>query len=187
MFIYMVVVTLVWLLLKKSRANSIKIEKEREQEYQRKLLEEAKKAEAANRAKTEFLQRMSHDIRTPINGIRGMVEVGDYYKSDIEKQSECRKKIWEASGFLLELINEVLDMGKLESEEVILERRSFNFFQLFQEIRMVIEKQARERGINIVVHKYNVIHEDLIGSYIDWYTLPFASMLVTAAIVLIDG
>ena len=93
-----------------------------------------------------------------------MVEVGDYYKSDIEKQSECRKKIWEASGFLLELINEVLDMGKLESEEVILERRSFNFFQLFQEIRTVIEKQARERGINIVVHKYNVIHEDLIGS-----------------------
>ena len=62
------------------------------------------------------------------------------------------------------MINEVLDMGKLESEEVILERRSFNFFQLFQEIRMVIEKQARERGINIVVHKYNVIHEDLIGS-----------------------
>lgn len=57
MFIYMVVVTLVWLLLKKSRENSIKIEKEREQEYQRKLLEEAKKAEAANRAKTEFLQR----------------------------------------------------------------------------------------------------------------------------------
>ena len=54
---------------------------------------------------------MSHDIRTPINGIRGMVEVGDYYKSDIEKQSECRKKIWEASGFLLELINEVLDLS----------------------------------------------------------------------------
>ena len=62
-----------------------------------------------------------------------MVEVGDYYKSDIEKQSECRKKIWEASGFLLELINEVLDMGKLESEEVILERRSsFNCFKRFE-------------------------------------------------------
>ena len=141
-----------------------KQEKEKDEKYKAELLRAAKKAEAANEAKTEFLQRMSHDIRTPINGIRGMVEVGDYYKSDIEKQSECRKKIWEASGFLLELINEVLDMGKLESEEVILERRSFNFFQLFQEIRTVIEKQARERGINIVVHKYNVIHEDLIGS-----------------------
>ena len=141
-----------------------RIQKQREEEYKRELEKSAKEAKKANIAKTEFLQRMSHDIRTPINGIRGMVEVGDYYKSDIEKQSECRKKIWEASGFLLELINEVLDMGKLESEEVILERRSFNFFQLFQEIRMVIEKQARERGINIVVHKYNVIHEDLIGS-----------------------
>lgn len=164
LFIYLIVVALIWMIYRKLQKNILKIEKEKEQKYQKSLLEAAEKADAANRAKTEFLQRMSHDIRTPINGIRGMVEVGDYYKSDIEKQSECRKKIWEASGFLLELINEVLDMGKLESEEVILERRSFNFFQLFQEIRMVIEKQARERGINIVVHKYNVIHEDLIGS-----------------------
>ena len=150
----------------KARSNQQyeRIQKQREEEYKKELEKSAKEAKKANIAKTEFLQRMSHDIRTPINGIRGMVEVGDYYKSDIEKQSECRKKIWEASGFLLELINEVLDMGKLESEEVILERRSFNFFQLFQEIRTVIEKQARERGINIVVHKYNVIHEDLIGS-----------------------
>jgi len=150
----------------KARSNQQyeRIQKQREEEYKKELEKSAKEAKKANIAKTEFLQRMSHDIRTPINGIRGMVEVGNYYKSDIEKQSECRKKIWEASGFLLELINEVLDMGKLESEEVILERRSFNFFQLFQEIRTVIEKQARERGINIVVHKYNVIHEDLIGS-----------------------
>ena len=65
---------------------------------------------------------------------------------------------------MLELVNEVLDMGKLESEEVILEERSFNFFELFKEIRMVIEKQAKERGIEIIVHKYNVVHENLIGS-----------------------
>lgn len=57
------------------------------------------------------------------------------------------QKIWEASGFLLELINEVLDMGKLESEEVILERRSFNFFQLFQEIRMVIENRLEREEL----------------------------------------
>ena len=162
--LYGIFVAILMTIKERSNQQYERIQKQREEEYKRELEKSAKEAKKANIAKTEFLQRMSHDIRTPINGIRGMVEVGDYYKSDIEKQSECRKKIWEASGFLLELINEVLDMGKLESEEVILERRSFNFFQLFQEIRMVIEKQARERGINIVVHKYNVIHEDLIGS-----------------------
>ena len=163
-FLYFLMFGIFWFWTYRTNLAHRKQEQEKDEKYKAELLIAAKKAEAANEAKTEFLQRMSHDIRTPINGIRGMVEVGDYYKSDIEKQSECRKKIWEASGFLLELINEVLDMGKLESEEVILERRSFNFFQLFQEIRTVIEKQARERGINIVVHKYNVIHEDLIGS-----------------------
>ena len=56
---------------------------------------------------------MSHDIRTPINGIRGMIEIGNHYSTDMAKQAECREKIWEASGLLLELVNEVLDMGKL--------------------------------------------------------------------------
>ena len=162
--LYGIFVAILMTIKERSNQQYERIQKQREEEYKKELEKSAKEAKKANIAKTEFLQRMSHDIRTPINGIRGMVEVGDYYKNDLVKQEECRKKIWEASGFLLELINEVLDMGKLESEEVILERRSFNFFQLFQEIRTVIEKQARERGINIVVHKYNVTHEDLIGS-----------------------
>ena len=164
LILYGIFVTILMTIKAKSNQQYELIQKQREEEYKKELEKSAREAKKANIAKTEFLQRMSHDIRTPINGIRGMVEVGDYYKDNLVKQAECRKKIWEASGFLLELINEVLDMGKLESEEVILERRSFNFFQLFQEIRMVIEEQARERGINIVVHKYNVIHEDLIGS-----------------------
>ena len=164
LILYGIFVTILMTIKAKSNQQYELIQKQREEEYKKELEKSAREAKKANIAKTEFLQRMSHDIRTPINGIRGMVEVGDYYKSDIEKQSECRKKIWEASGFLLELINEVLDMGKLESEEVILEERSFNFFGLFKEIRMVIEKQAKERGIQIIVHKYRVIHENLIGS-----------------------
>ena len=125
--LYGIFVAILMMIKARSNQQYERIQKQREEEYKKELEKSAKEAKKANIAKTEFLQRMSHDIRTPINGIRGMVEVGDYYKSDIE-------------------------------------RRSFNFFQLFQEIRTVIEKQARERGINIVVHKYNVIHEDLIGS-----------------------
>ena len=164
LILYGIFVTILMTIKAKSNQQYELIQKQREEEYKKELEKSAREAKKANNAKTEFLQRMSHDIRTPINGIRGMVEVGDYYKDNLVKQAECRKKIWEASGFLLELINEVLDMGKLESEEVILEERSFNFFGLFKEIRMVIEKQAKERGIQIIVHKYRVIHENLIGS-----------------------
>ncbi len=164
LILYGIFVTILMTIKAKSNQQYELIQKQREEEYKKELEKSAREAKKANIAKTEFLQRMSHDIRTPINGIRGMVEVGDYYKDNLVKQAECRKKIWEASGFLLELINEVLDMGKLESEEVILEERSFNFFGLFKEIRMVIEKQAKERGIQVVVHKYRVIHENLIGS-----------------------
>ena len=67
-------------------------EQEKEKAHQEELLRAAKKAEAANTAKTEFLQRMSHDIRTPINGIIGMVEVGNHYSNDLEKQADCREK-----------------------------------------------------------------------------------------------
>ena len=136
----------------------------REQEYQKELKAEALKAEAANVAKTEFLQRMSHDIRTPINGIRGMVEIADHYPENPEKQAECRRKIWDASTLLLELVNEVLDMGKLESGEVVLEKVPFDLRQLLQEICTVLEKQAAERGIRIVWQPMQVEHFRLIGS-----------------------
>ena len=87
-----------------------KQEQEKDEKYKAELLRAAKKAEAANEAKTEFLQRMSHDIRTPINGICGMIDVADHYAEDMKKQTECRAKIKEASHLLLELINEVLDI-----------------------------------------------------------------------------
>jgi len=136
----------------------------REQEYQKKLKAEAVKAEAANIAKTEFLQRMSHDIRTPINGIRGMVEIGEHYADNMEKQSECRKKIWDASTLLLELVNEVLDMGKLESGEIVLESAPFDVLEMTREIKEVLEKQAAERGIRIISEKPEIEHTKLIGS-----------------------
>ena len=139
-------------------------EQEREKAYQEELLRAAKKAEAANIAKTEFLQRMSHDIRTPINGIIGMVEVGDYYSKDIEKQADCREKIRYASNTLLELVNEVLDMSKLESGEVVLEEVGFNIDQLSDETVVILEEVAKERNIQIVQEGRSITHPYLIGS-----------------------
>ena len=139
-------------------------QEQRERAYQAELEQAARKAEAANVAKTEFLQRMSHDIRTPINGIRGMVEIGNHYADDTAKQAECRRKIWDASGLLLELVNEVLDMGKLESGEVVLEHRPFNMEALLTGLRDVLEKQAAGRGIRIICDDIALPHPDFIGS-----------------------
>ena len=141
-----------------------KQEQEKDEKYKAELLRAAKKAEAANEAKTEFLQRMSHDIRTPINGICGMIDVADHYADNMEKQTECRAKIKKASHLLLELINEVLDMSKLESDEVVLEEIPFNLNSISEEILGVIEHMAAEQNIRIIWEKKEVTHWNLIGS-----------------------
>ena len=141
-----------------------KQEQEKDEKYKAELLIAAKKAEAANEAKTEFLQRMSHDIRTPINGICGMINVADHYADNMEKQTECRAKIKKTSHLLLELINEVLDMSKLESDEVVLEEIPFNLNSIFEEILGVIEHMAAEQNIRIIWEEKEVTHWNLIGS-----------------------
>ena len=137
------------------RTNQVhqKQELEKEEQYKADLLMAAKKAEAANRAKTEFLQRMSHDIRTPINGICGMIDVADHHADDLEKQTECRGKIKEASHLLLELVNEVLDMSKLEADEMVLEETPFNLSSIVEEVFAVIEQIAAEQNIRIMWEK----------------------------------
>ena len=139
-------------------------QRELDEEYKEQLREAARVARNANKAKTEFLQRMSHDIRTPINGIRGLVEIGNYYADDLQKQKECREKIWQSSGFLLDLINEVLDMGKLSSGEVTLEEVPFDLDELQAEVKEIIAQQAKEKGIEIFVKKCEVQHKLLLGS-----------------------
>ena len=141
-----------------------KEEKATEEAYLKSLQEEARRADAANVAKTEFLQRMSHDLRTPINGIIGMLAVAKRYRDDLKKQDECREKISKASNLLLELINEVLDMGKLESGEVVLEEKPFNLWEVSKEVLTVIEKLAQERDIEIIKGDLLVTHWTVIGS-----------------------
>ena len=137
-----------------------KQEFEKDEKYKAELLTAAKKAEAANEAKTEFLQRMSHDIRTPINGICGMLDMAEHYADDMEKQKECRTKMKEASNLLLELVNDVLDMSKLDAGEVVLEESPFNLSKISEEVLVVIEQIAAEQNIRIVWEKkksYTVI------------------------------
>ena len=148
------------------RTNQVhqKLEQEKDEKYKAELLIAAKKAEAANEAKTEFLQRMSHDIRTPINGICGLVNVADHYADNVEKQTEYRTKVKEASNLLLELVNDVLDMSKLESGEIVLEEIPFNLSKISREVFVVIEQMAAEQNIQIKWEKKEITHRDLIGS-----------------------
>ena len=141
-----------------------KQELEKEEKDKKELLIAAKKAEAANRAKTEFLQRMSHDIRTPINGICGMVDIAEYYADDMEKQTEYREKVKSASHLLLEMLNDVLDMSKLESDEVMLEEIPFNLSSICEEVLVVVEQMAIEQNIRFMWEKKEITHHRLIGS-----------------------
>ena len=163
-FLYFLMFSIFWFWTYRTNQAHQKQEQEKDEKYKTELLIAAKKAEAANEAKTEFLQRMSHDIRTPINGICGMVNMADHYADDMEKQKEYRTKVKEASNLLLELVNDVLDMSKLESGEIVLEEIPFNLSSIYREVFVVIEQVAAEQNLQIVWEKKEITHRDFIGS-----------------------
>ena len=163
-FLYFLMFSIFWFWTYRTNLAHRKQEQEKDEKYKAELLIAAKKAEAANEAKTEFLQRMSHDIRTPINGIRGLVNMADHYADDMEKQTEYRTKVKEASNLLLELVNDVLDMSKLESGEIVLEEIPFNLSSISREVFVVIEQMAAEQNIRVVWEKKEITHRDFIGS-----------------------
>ena len=135
-----------------------------EMEYKRQLLQAAEQEKRANIAKTDFLRRMSHDIRTPINGIRGMVDICRFNLGNREKEEECLDKIMSASGFLLDLVNDVLDMNKLESGEIAIKEEPFELTKIINEVSSVIETQADEQCIDYSVDRGSIEYDNLIGS-----------------------
>ena len=163
-FLYFLMFSIFWFWTYRTNLAHRKQEQEKDEKYKAELLIAAKKAEAANEAKTEFLQRMSHDIRTPINGICGMVNMAEHYAGDLEKQTEYRTKVKKASNLLLELVNEILDMSKLESGEIVLEEIPFNLSSISREVFAVIKQMAAEQNIRIVWEKKEITHRDFIGS-----------------------
>ena len=137
--------------------------KEREQEIRLALKNASEAAEAANRAKSEFLARMSHDIRTPMNAIMGMTAVAAMHLDDQERLTDCLSKITISSRHLLALINDVLDMSKIESGKVTLTEEPFGMADMVDSVVTIIKAQVNSKHQELRVHISDIQHEDVIG------------------------
>ncbi len=138
-------------------------DKQRELAYQEKLKETASEAQRANIAKTDFLRRMSHDIRTPLNGILGLLEMADYYADNTEKLKELRSKVLENTHYLLDLSNDVLEMNRIESGEIHLADKCFDVKELVKSVGIMTEAQAKLRNI-VCSRSAQVEHRYVRGS-----------------------
>lgn len=133
-------------------------------EYQSELERSSQEVMQANQAKSDFLSHMTHDIRTPINGVMGMVEVIKKNRSDQGKVDECLDKIQKASRHLLALLNDVLDMSKLESGKIQLEQIPFELEKEMKELQTITETQAEEKELTVFCDMTEIQHNELIGS-----------------------
>lgn len=138
--------------------------RQKELSYQEELRKSAREAQIASQAKTDFLRRMSHDIRTPINGILGMIEIADSHPADIEKLRDCRHKIHEAANMLLAMVNDILDMNKLESGRLEPESVPFDIWKLLMEVNHLAEIQAPAYGVTTHVKNPPFPVRRVIGS-----------------------
>lgn len=120
-------------------------------------------ANQANQAKSDFLSRMSHDIRTPINAIIGMREIAVRHLDEPEKISDCLGKIEVSSRHLLELVNDILDLSKIESGKLSLRNDPFNLTDCVADVMSIIKPQAHAKGQRLTLDAERVAHEQLIG------------------------
>ena len=141
-------------------------EKLRELMYQKQLKESMEDAQRANISKTAFLRRMSHNIRTPLNGIVGMIHIAQKHSNDVAKLQECRQKVLQSTDYLQKLINNVLDISKLESGSLMLEYKSFDLVELLSNNMTVVAMSAYENGVRFEggVEANTIRHRYLIGS-----------------------
>ena len=134
------------------------------QRHEQEMRESFKELQRANRAKTEFLSYMSHDIRTPINGILGMLVIAGKNPTDLELQKNCREKIGVAADHLMSLINDVLEFSKIQSTKMPIVQEAFNLNELLDNCLNILIPQAEEKAISIIKKTEKLKYTDLIGS-----------------------
>lgn len=147
-----------------------RIAKYKDDEYTDKLIKANKalrdayySARRADNAKTDFLSRMSHDIRTPMNAIIGMTVIANTHIDDKEKVADCLSKISFSGNYLLSLINDVLDMSKIESGKFKLTDDNVNLSSMLDSLMELIKPSAKEKQHTIILNKHDIIHENVIG------------------------
>lgn len=134
-----------------------------ERESKRALEKALELAEKANRAKSEFLTSMSHDIRTPMNAIMGMTTLALLHLNDRKRVESCLRKISVANKHLLSLVNDVLDMSRIERSQIALNQRTLSLPALIGQLSAIIEPQAKEAGLQFEIEKKDISHEYFCG------------------------
>ena len=128
------------------------------------ILELLEKVRWANAAKSEFLSHMSHDLRTPINGIMGMLAIQEKCQDDMERQRECREKIHRSAEHLLSLVNDVLQVSKLDSGGLIMVEDPFDLQDIMETCIAMLSAQAEEKGIHLELERAPLQHSKVIGN-----------------------
>lgn len=128
------------------------------------IMELLERVRRANSAKSEFLSHMSHDLRTPINGIMGMVAIQEKCEEDVERQRDCRKKIRMSAEHLLSLVNDVLQVSKLDSGRPAAVEESFDLHDALGNCLAILSAQAEEAGIQLALAEADLRHSRLVGN-----------------------
>lgn len=140
--------------------NTSEFHKKEEEEKER-LQKAVQEADAESKAKTDFMNRISHDIRTPINGIMGMLEILRKNAHNPEKMEECMDKMQVSADHLLALVNDVLDMNKLETDQIQEENEPFDLEVLMREVAVLMNPILEQNQITHRVHRKNIQHTAL--------------------------
>ena len=129
------------------------------------LLYQVAQAKKESAQKSKFLSNMSHDIRTPMNGIIGMIDLANRYPDDLKMQQKCRDKVLESSKYLVTLVNDILDMNKLESGDTVDQTLRFDLVKLLKRVNEEKKNQAKEKLVSYFVdwNRSDLMHTNLIG------------------------